>query len=62
MKSFLAYCIFVLLVGEAVEAEQVNTPVDPDGELFNEQTSTTQIETLLLFVHKCTVVCIELLT
>ena len=47
-----------------VEAEQVNTPVDPDGEvqLFNEQTSTTQIETLLLFVHKYTVVCIELLT
>ena len=56
--------LIVLLVGEAVEAEQVNTPVDPGGEvqLFNEQTSTTQIETLLLFVHKCTVVCIELLT
>ena len=38
MKSFLAYCIFVLKVSEAVEAEQVNTPVDPDGEvqLFNE--------------------------
>ena len=64
MKSFLAYCIFVLKVDEAGEAEQVNTPVDPDGEvqLFNEQTSTTQIETLLLFVHKYTVVCIELLT
>ena len=58
MKSFLAYFVFVLQVSEAVEAEQVNTPVDPDGEvqLFNEQTSTTQIETLLLFVHKYTVV------
>ena len=58
MKRFLAYFIFVLQVSEAVEAEQVNTPVDPDGEvqLFNEQTSTTQIETLLLFVHKYTVV------
>ena len=33
MKSFLAYCIFVLQVSEAVEAEQVNTPVDPDGEV-----------------------------
>ena len=64
MKSFLAYCIFVLQVSEVVEAEQVNTPVDPDGEvqLFKEQTSTTQIETLLLFAHKYTVVCIELLT
>ena len=64
MKNFLAYCIFALQVSEAVEAEQVNTPVDPDGEvqLFNEQTSTTQIETLLLFVHKYTVVYIELLT
>ena len=30
MKSFLAYCIFVLQVSEAAEAEQVNTPVDPD--------------------------------
>ena len=50
MKSFLAYCIFVLQVSEAVEAEQVNTPVDPDGEvqLFNEQTSTTQIETIII--------------
>ena len=64
MKSFLAYCIVVWQVSEVVEAEQVNTPVDPDGEvqLFNEQTSTTQIETLLLFVHKYTVGCIELLT
>ena len=64
MKSFLAYFIFVWWVSEAVDAEQVNTPVDPDGEvqLFNEQTSTTQIETLLLFVHKYTVVCIELST
>ena len=64
MKSFLAYCIFVLQVSEVVEAEQVNTPVDPDGEvqLFKEQTSTTQRETLLLFVHKYTVVGIELLT
>ena len=46
MKSFLAYCIFVLQVSEVVDPEQVNTPVDPDGEvqLFNEQTSTTQIE------------------
>ena len=65
MKSFLAYCIFVLQVGEAAEAEQINTPVDPDGEvqLFNKQTSTTQIETLLLlFVNKYTVVCTEVLT
>ena len=64
MKSFLAYFVFVLPFSEAAEAEQVNTPVDPDGEvqLFNKQTSTTQIETLLLFVHKYTVVCIELLT
>ena len=62
MKSFLAYCIFVLQVSEAAEAEQINTPVDPDGEvqLFNKQTSTTQIFFLLLFVHKYTVVCIEL--
>ena len=62
MEGFLAYCIFVLQVSEAAEAEQVNTPMDPDGEvqLFNKQTSTTQIETLLLFVHKYTVVCIEL--
>ena len=64
MRSFLAYCIFVLQVSEVAEAEQVNTPVDPDGEvqLFKKQTSTTWIETLLLFVHKYTVVCIELLT
>ena len=33
MKSFLAYCIFVLQASEAAEAEQVNTPVDPDGEV-----------------------------
>ena len=33
MKNFLAYCIFVLQVCEAAEAEQVNTPVDPDGEV-----------------------------
>ena len=33
MKSLLAYCIFVLQVCEAAEAEQVNTPVDPDGEV-----------------------------
>ena len=33
MKSFLAYCIFVLQVSEAAEAEQINTPVDPDGEV-----------------------------
>ena len=54
MKSFLAYCIFVLQVSEAAEAEQVNTPVDPDSEvqLFNKQSSTTWIETILLFVHK----------
>ena len=54
MKNFLAYCIFVLQVSEAVEAEKVNTPVDPDEkvQLFNKQTSTTWIETLLLFVHK----------
>ena len=54
MKSFLAYCIFVLQVSEAAEAEQVNTPVESDGEvqLFKKQTSTTQIETLLLFVYK----------
>ena len=64
MKSLLAYCIFVLQVGEAAEAEQINTPVDPDGEvqLFNKQNSTTQIETLLLFVHKYTVVSTEVLT
>ena len=57
MRSFLAYCIFVLQASEAAEVRQVNTPVDPDGEvqLFNKQTSTTQIETFLLFVHKCTV-------
>ena len=50
MKGFLAYCIFVLQVSEAAEAEQVNTPVDPDGEvqLFNKQTSTTQIETITI--------------
>ena len=30
MKSLLAYCIFVLQVSEAAQAEQVNTPVDPD--------------------------------
>ena len=54
MKSFLAHCIFVLQASEAAEAEQVNTPVDHDGELqlLNKQTSTTQIETFLLFVHK----------
>ena len=33
MKSFLAHCIFALQASEAAEAEQVNTPVDPDGEL-----------------------------
>ena len=50
MKSFLAYCIFVLQVSEVAEAEQVNTPVDPDGEvqLFNKQTSTTGIETIII--------------
>ena len=60
----MAYCIFVLQASEAAEVEQVNTPVDPDGEvqLFNKETSTTQTETFLLFVHKYTVVCIELLT
>ena len=54
MKSFLAYCILILQVTKALETEQVNTPVDPDEEvkLFNKQTSTTWIETLLLFVHK----------
>ena len=64
MKSFLAYCIFVLQASEAAEAEQVNMPVDPDEEvqLFNKQSWTTQIETFWLFVHKNTVVCIELLT
>ena len=37
---------------EAAEAEQINTPVDSDGEvqIFNKQSSTTQIETFLLFV------------
>ena len=46
MKSFLAYFIFVLQVSEAAEAKQVNTLVDPDGEvqLCNKQTSTTQID------------------
>ena len=50
MKSFLACCTFVLQVSEAAEAEQVNTPVDPDGEvqLFNKQTSTAQIETIII--------------
>ena len=64
MKSFLAYCIFLWQASEVVEAEQVNTQVDTNGkvQLFNKQTSTTQIETFLLFVHKYTVVCIELLT
>ena len=64
MNSFLAYCIFELQASEAAEAEQVNKSVDPVGEvqLFNKQSSTTQIETFLLFVHKYTVVCIELLT
>ena len=40
MKSLLAYCIFVLRASEAAEVEQVNKPVDPDGEvqLFNKQT------------------------
>ena len=54
MNSFLAHCIFALQASEAAEAEQVNTPVDLDGELqlFNKQTSTTQIENFLLFVHK----------
>ena len=33
MKNFLAYCIFVLQVCKAAEAEQVNTPVNPDGEV-----------------------------
>ena len=39
MKSYLACCIFVLQASEAAEAEQVNMPVDPDGEvqLFNKQ-------------------------
>ena len=44
MKSFLAYCIFVLQASEVAEAEQVNTSVDPDGE-FNKQSSTVQTET-----------------
>lgn len=47
MKIFLAYCVFVSQASEAAEAEQVNTPVDPDGQvqLFNEvQSSATQIE------------------
>ena len=65
MNSFSAYCIFVLQASEEAGAERVNTPVDPDGELqlFNEvQSSATQIEvkTSLSFVHKYTVVCIEL--
>ena len=67
MKSFLAYCIFVLEASEEAGAERVNTPVNPDREvqLFNEvQSSATQIvvKTLLLFVHKYIVVYIELLT
>lgn len=35
---------------EAAEVEQVNTPVDPDGEvqLFNKETSTTQTETFFI--------------
>ena len=65
MDRFSAYCIFALQASEEAGAERVNTPVDPDGEvqLFNEvQSSATQIEvkTSLLFVHKYTVVCIEL--
>ena len=50
VKSFLAYCIFVLQASEAAEAEHRNTPVDSDGEvqLFNKPTSTTQIETRLI--------------
>ena len=46
MKSFVAYCIFVLQASKAAEVEQVNTPANPDGEvqLFNKQTSATQIE------------------
>ena len=57
MKSFLAYCIFVLQVSEAAEAEQVNTPVDPDGEvqLFNKETSTTQRQTF--FVTRSQILC-----
>lgn len=60
MKSFLAYCIFVLEASEEAGAERLNMPVNPDGEV---QSSATQIEvkTFLLFVHKYTVVYIELL-
>ena len=40
MKSFLPFLsLYYIQASEAAEAEQVNTPVDPDGEvqLFNKQ-------------------------
>ena len=52
MKSFLAYCIFLLQASEGAGTERVNTTVDPDGEvqLFNEaQSSATQIEVKTFF-------------
>ena len=55
MKSFSAYCTFLLLASEGAGAERVNTPVDPDGEvqLFNEvQSSATLIEVKTFFISR----------
>ena len=42
MKSFLAYCIFVLQASEAAEAEQVNTYASGILEKCNYSTSRPQ--------------------
>ena len=63
-KSFLAYCTFVLQASEAAEAEQVNTPVNPDWEvqLIQQADLNNTNRDFLLLLHKYTVVCIELST
>lgn len=52
MKSFSAYCIFLLQASEEAGAERVNMPVDPGREVqfYKEvQSSATQIEVKTLF-------------
>ena len=53
MREFFGLLYLVLQVSEEAGTEQVNTPVDPDGEvqLFNEvQSLATQIEVKTFFI------------
>lgn len=69
MKSFSAYCIFLLQASEEAGAERVNMPVDPGREVqFYKEVQSSAVLTnrgkdfVLFPVHKYTAVCMELLT